>query len=365
MEVTLNRNGWHRKLQRFVFGNPPVFNSLCPYFWLTVFCFIVTFIIPVMPFVKGAKWLLAKFFIGFERLFNWFDRAICQPIYEEACKNMSAADVADSWLVRTVYGEGYSSADETDRVLLDRYYEIDRKEGYSKIKQRIEKFSKWKTLNPDWEKKLEEYRVKRKTQLLELKKQNDEKQVRLIAEREAKEIKDKQREEKRLAKLEANKERIAAAAKRRQAMFINIVKYTKWLAYALVSLIFAGVLYLLYQFIYFVGTATNWIAVLGVLKTVGLVLIGLAILAGIIYLIVKLVQKCSLNIDDFPKLKKFGNAIAFPFIQLAKGVVWLGTPLSNFFKAIGSGFVFVWQYAKATKDNYCPAINWIDEEDKK
>lgn len=52
MEITLNKNGWHRKLQEFVFRNPPRHNSLCPYFWLTVFCFIFTFMIPIVLIIR-------------------------------------------------------------------------------------------------------------------------------------------------------------------------------------------------------------------------------------------------------------------------------------------------------------------------
>lgn len=47
MRIKLNRNGWHRRLQNYVFNTPShdvhfdLFNNFCPYFWLTMFCVVV------------------------------------------------------------------------------------------------------------------------------------------------------------------------------------------------------------------------------------------------------------------------------------------------------------------------------------
>ena len=59
MEVKLKRNGWHKKLQVWTFGdNAPNFNSLCPYFWTTVFCAMIS------PFVAVYKYLIKDFVIS-------------------------------------------------------------------------------------------------------------------------------------------------------------------------------------------------------------------------------------------------------------------------------------------------------------
>lgn len=52
MKVVLNKNSWHRKLQGYVLGKPEEFPNLCPYFWLTVFCMLVS------PYVALWRYVL-------------------------------------------------------------------------------------------------------------------------------------------------------------------------------------------------------------------------------------------------------------------------------------------------------------------
>jgi hypothetical protein len=49
MEVTLNQNGWHAKLHKWVTGKNPTYRSLCPYFWKTIF------FLAISPLVLAMK----------------------------------------------------------------------------------------------------------------------------------------------------------------------------------------------------------------------------------------------------------------------------------------------------------------------
>lgn len=58
LEVKLSKKSWHYKLQSFTFGiNQPELYSLCPYFWLTIFCMLIS---PITIIVKPIKYLVKK-----------------------------------------------------------------------------------------------------------------------------------------------------------------------------------------------------------------------------------------------------------------------------------------------------------------
>jgi len=80
MEVKLNPNGWHRKLQKYVFRNPPLFSNLCPYFWLTNFCIFVTFILPIVPLIKIFKWLGEGFIMLVDKLSDVLYSSMIEPV---------------------------------------------------------------------------------------------------------------------------------------------------------------------------------------------------------------------------------------------------------------------------------------------
>lgn len=51
---TFSRSAWHVKLFKWVYGVDPtqIFHTMCPYFWSLVATVILTFIIPIIPFIK-------------------------------------------------------------------------------------------------------------------------------------------------------------------------------------------------------------------------------------------------------------------------------------------------------------------------
>jgi hypothetical protein len=68
MEVTLNRNGWHAKLHKWVTGNQPTNWSLCPYFWKTIFFMAIS------PLVLLKKMVFAVLRAIFNPIDNWFEK---------------------------------------------------------------------------------------------------------------------------------------------------------------------------------------------------------------------------------------------------------------------------------------------------
>lgn len=58
MEVNLKSTGWYNKLQEWTLGEmKPELFSLCPYFWLTIFCILI---IPFTLIVKSVKYVYKK-----------------------------------------------------------------------------------------------------------------------------------------------------------------------------------------------------------------------------------------------------------------------------------------------------------------
>lgn len=70
MGLKLNRNAWHRKLQKYVLGlgtsRYDDMPNLCPYFWLTIFC-----IVALVP-----KWVGSKVIKLFNKIVSPIDRLV-------------------------------------------------------------------------------------------------------------------------------------------------------------------------------------------------------------------------------------------------------------------------------------------------
>lgn len=347
MEITLNRNGWHKKLQRFVFKTPPHFYNFCPYFWLTIFCFIVTFIFPIVPLIKILCLLGRGIMYLLEGAANLYEKFICLPFWENISKNMPEIDVLKSWYVE-VNATWYDRELTPDEASNFDYWS---RQGFSDISYKKreayrKKFDLWKKANPDWEVKLDQIREKQKKVreqfLIDLAKEQ--------AERYIQEQKD--------AEKEANK------AKRKQQTMSAIVKYTKWVAYFLggiVVLLACFGMYklalLIYDLILWGIAHFNYPNFILIMKVLGFIVVT----ALIILLFITIAKKCSDKITvSFwetwigKPLKWLGKTIGLP---LVKGIVYL-------FGGMGSGFSFLWSYIMTIKKNHCPGINWVEENEK-
>lgn len=370
MEVRLNRNGWHRKLQTFVFKNAPLYNSLCPYFWFTVFCGIFTFILPIVPVIK----LIKLIFNGSEDLLHLINDHICVPLMDAIISRMDDSMLLQSWATYSSYnfdGQAYYKMTDTEKSdwhFWTNDYANARDLNYKTREKLIKKFVRWKEITPDWKEKIATTREKHKSEY----------QKRLVeAEKNAmtKRIEMQRLTNIAIEKKNADRANAEKAKQRRQAMFTKIVIYTKWLAYLIVSVVALGVIYGLYSLITWIGAVTPWADVAYIAGIVLWVVVVLAVAAAIIYLIVMLVRKCDISLGDLRFFKK----CSIPFVWIWNALTWIYIntlypicefldkymfiPIVLFFKAIGRGFVFVWDFLKATKDGYCPAIDWV--EDKK
>lgn len=370
MEVTLKRDGWHRKLQEFVFNNPPRYNSLCPYFWFTVFCIIFTFIIPIVPIIKLIKGIgtLSVFIL------SWLDTNVCIPMFEAILKNMDDDQVIKNWSVYADHTYRHGNLEGKDRT--DWQFWRDEvtgvgKKSWKSYDKMLERFTKWKAITPNWEEKLEEIKARRKSEyeqrIADAKVLAQEKWQKEMKEEELKWIKRRETEKR------AEESRI-----RRQAMFTKIAIYTKWLAYVLVTALAGGIgwgLYLGGKWVYLtVQWAKVWSFIVMIAKPVGLGLLALGVLILLVNVLVKLIMKCEIKPSDSKTLKAIGRF----FVTIGNGLYWFGEkimlpicmfiynwmlePMGTFFVFIWEGLKFIGMFLKSAKDNNCPGIIWEDSK---
>lgn len=288
MQVTLKKDGWHRRLQEFTFDNPIRFTSLCPYFWFTIFCIIV---LPFTLIVKGCKTLARKIDDGLD----WVDEKICAPVYESQLLSLSDEDLYLLWQNDLDISQGRYTSN-----------------NYEKLKKGSKRFRRFKEA---WLKRHRGTYAEFEENILEsLKAYREKMEARLEQERKEKEIKEEKRKQ----------------------MFVNIAKYTKWLAPAFAIAIVGAIVYGVYCLLVWAAGAWKpayWHVVIG-----GLIgAVGIVVLVDLIIAIVKFLRKCDTKIIGGAKMGKFTGKIG---------------------SAFGSFFSFIASYIKAAKENYCPMINW-------
>lgn len=331
MEIKLSKNGWHSKLQSYVFRNDkPTFHNFCPYFWLTIFCLLITFIFPILPLVRGIKWVLIKLDGGLDKFTNWFEETICEPRFERSALNMDDDELIRSWSIFSRYNRGSTEEWVEYDFWTTRYFE--KNPTYASLKKKEsweKKFEIWKNKNSNWEQLLANTKNKRKEEFLIYK-----------AEKEKINI---QKREKQIAK----EQKAAGSRERKQKMFISIIKYTKWIGIVLVTLLMIKVGYWLYLLIEYIVAHFYLDRFLTVLKFIGLGLLLLSSILFIGYLIKQLFIKftCKLELKWLSKTFRF-----------------LGSNLGLGFKKIGEFILFFWNGIMNIKKDYCPGILWDDEK---
>lgn len=337
MEVKLKRNGWHKRLQVWTFGSKaPAFNSLCPFFWTTVFCVLVSPLVasfkyliklPIHYLVLALDATLMRVADLIEALTQYLDVEVCQPMYEQKITNyvdnMSDEDALDiySTLYKITNYKGVVSISD-DAYLRDKWYDSKTKA----YKAYVEKLERWKKKVGDaWQSRLQT----------------------LAEEREAR----RKEQERLLAKWEAEQE---AKKERLKKVFNAIAYYTKYLLYLVMGVVGVYVLYfvaLLGLWIYearadiYSGLASFATFLLKAVVVGGPYVLGaiagLAVLIPVVMLAVKLLAKCNLfQVSRSTKPSKLYLMVK----KVADG--------------IGSVFEFFVMYAKAAKQNYCPHIDW-------
>lgn len=343
MEVSLKRDGWHCKIQRWTFGSKtPQFNSLCPFFWLTIFCLLVSPVVALRDLVKFVVIGILKALdfaiyhsVSFrESLISYVDIKVCQPLYESKMERV-VSDLTDEeafdLYFYVCYAGNIRPKSWNDDVVADDFsitkwkswvWSNDGDAPVKKAKAPLYQLEKWTNkFGPGWQERFVE--------LHKLAKQRRELQEQ--ARKKAEEAK-KAREE------------------RWRKFFNNVAVYTKYLV-----LLVAGIVgvYLLYGlsivglwfyenagafaefFVWFFG---------GLFSLIVLVLLVIAGLAAVFFLCTvafKLLKKCNLFTVK-PRARD-------PWlVRVAKVVSSALSPVVSFFV----------MYFKAVKQNYCPRINW-------
>lgn len=362
MEVKLKRNGWHQRLQKFVFKYPPTFYSFCPYFWITIFCILITFVIPIIPIWKiikytgmGIGWLFIKIMDG-------FNDHICEPAFEWLVKNMPEDDILKAWTIDFNYNgapqnssDWYNSPEGTDFLFWRDDFTTIRNMGHKEREKYNLKFQVWKKNTPDWEQRIADMKIRQKEFWLKMAKQ-----------RELDELAEAEKERKVIADRIANADKIKVKEKRKIQTMNAIIKYTKWLAYALGIGVIAAVAYGVYQLVDWIYNAVVWYEFwpkfFWFMEWAGYFLGAAIVLIAFIYALVVIFKKCAISFYDIPGTK-----------GLVKGLGWFGLhvivpPLEWFFEKfglwVGSGFKFLWMYLVVMKENNCPEIIWEEEKKK-
>lgn len=304
MEVSLKRNGWYNKIQSFVLGSAkPELHSLCPFFWLTIFCIFAS---PVALIVRGIM-----------KISDTFDKNIEKARHErldELLSSMSLDDViemydGDKKISLPFILRKYTSFDIFD---IWRQRMLDKKGS-----------DYWSTI--------EEARKAYRKRLQEIKESR------------------KKEQEKREEKIRKSAERARKRKERLKNIWIPIVKWTQIIFNILLTVL---IMLLISVLINLVVKHFSLSATLDFMKLFGiLILIG-----GTAYGIIYGIRTYVLYLVEQDKLSNFFK----PIIPLFKFI-------GNTFKSIGKGFMkffgLFYEYFKANKNDYCPAINWEDDEE--
>lgn len=346
MEIKLKKNGWHHRLQVYVLGRlTPEFMNFCPYFWITNFCILVTFIIPIVPLVKAISWIVRGISSLFEAATDWFDRAICEPLMKSSALGMDDESLIKAWSIHSYL----NFTPRTDDDWADysfwtgKYFKKSPSSYKFKVRDDMDKkFELWKVNTPNWEQRLAKIKDQRKKDW-EVNQLEQEKTRNRLAEQEVK-----------------NREKTERAKVFKQKAFTAIIKYTKWLSIVIGLALLSWVGYWVYVFINWAWDHFNYAKFLTILKYVGSAIVVTVILFGIIFLFIKLFKSIACRCLGACKL--FDNAFCrFLGKHILASLIWVGRGLVVIGVAIGGFFKFFIDYIMAVKQDYCPGIVW--EED--
>lgn len=318
-EITLSKKSWHYKLQSLIFGDPPFKNNFCPYFWLTIFCLMIS------PFV--GLFMGGKFFISFlDKLLSpipdFIQENVCEPFLNKAYRALS---------------------DDKIYYLFDKAYEYSIGYGsYKKNRKCSKEFDIWKkAMGETWE----EYLAGVKERVQKRKEEEGKRQ----AEYE-KELKRKKEEKLRKEQL-------------RRKMFSRIAQYTKWVAIPIVLVVaiagFSAILYFLgwlcASTVKFLFSFWTW-KLTGIIFAIFLILLGAI---GIAFLLAKLGKKLKacLSLLFIPEPKPFKP-------KKLKKAFHLEDKIFSVLEKLILPFQIFIDYVKVFKQNNCPAIIWKEEKEK-
>ena len=314
MNVRLRRDAWHGRVQRWTFpGGTPGFQNFCPYFWLTVFCLTVS------PFVLVAR--------SFMRLLRLVGAVAC---WAGDMLNRALVPI-DAWLEKLSRQRVLDAAD----MLTDER---------AMMVQRM-----W-----DYLYGLPEHLTDEEVNAFRAKDRSRSKLFKMLDAWKKKNPRLKEREAARQAELRrkwAEDDRRQASIRRRQRMFSLIAQYTKYVM-VLPALGLAGGLgygvYFLVSLLVESWHLIPWLVMLQALGIIVLILVG----------IVGLIAVCA-NADSLCRLFDRDIFVGSSFERLCHGAyAGMGAGAG----AVARFFGFFWSYIRFVKQNYCPHIEWVDDE---
>lgn len=307
MEVNLKSNGWYNKLQDWTLGNmKPNLFSLCPYFWLTIFCIIIS---PLTLIYKTIKYIVIK-----------FDQNIIQKYFDNFADSLSAKEafiLKHNWSYSETRTPLFKNR-VSPRDMYNRWYDgmIAKGKSEDEIQKIIE------------DAKIEYYKYNEELEKLYDQKQYEERQNKL--------------------KIQARKEKM-------KTWWVPVVLWTRRLTTVMITLIL--MIFLTFTINFFVA---NWDTnnILFGLRYIIMALLFIGSIIGVSYIGYLIINWCIEN-NKFKPITKF--------------LSWIFRPVGQFFsyiyRGIKNGLYIFFEYFKANKNDYCPAINWdvkdnIDIENK-
>jgi len=331
MALTLKRNSWHRRLQRYVLdiktNREDDFANLCPYFWLTVFClltvpFVFLWRVPITYTVFGLAVILRTMVTIFDAISDLisypFKKFICGPL--------------ETWYVET-YLKGLSPEEV---VRLRDLSGSNYKWGSFRDNKSKRLFERWrKAYGDEWFARLREY----EDEVAKMRKQRAEEKEKAYQEY----LRSKRERKENLMKL--------ATTTQKFAPFLLIL-----VGLPLVS----GVVYGFYKIFAALWAVIPW-AIVGHYVVKGLCWTGAV---GICALVGWIVGTLAFKIMK----KLFGKCwfvpVPFQFLwrQIRRPFKATGRWLENdFLEAVFNCTELLTEYVKAAKNNYCPKVEWKDE----
>lgn len=306
MKLKFSRNSWHRKLQHYTLKLGPHswddFPNLCPYFWITVVClFIVPFVFLYRSFMSGARWVGAILTVAMNGIGWVIEKAVFNPL--------------DYLVFNPLYE--------------DRARRMDGVDVYRSFRRGDKTFAKWQALHPDeWSKLIAKYKLEwikwKDEQTAEKQRKYDAQQARV-----------------------QNRRKLALRAAAIMQKIFPVLG-----ALLILVIILAGSLlgYLLFLLGKWTVRVVPWILVFKFTVGILLCIAGLLAIGVPLFLIIE-------------KLRT-RDACAPVIRRAPRGPNPIGRFCRWFFGGIAEGIVtvieFFVQYLKASKENYCPAIEWED-----
>jgi hypothetical protein len=371
-EVKLKKDSWHFRLQRFVFGRQPTYSNFCPYFWLTIFCVIISPILfPAVGLVMVAKkvpaalaWIgdvLSPLFRPLNAVFDLLVRGldevinflICMPLERMDLNSLTDREVVDLYQhSRYRWMDAYSyDKDYAYKALLNNAESKKQRTLWARMDDR---FNAWIGLaGDDWRSKLDD----------------------AIAKEQARQRDEHARAEER-ARLRYEADKAAEAASRdasaqRKETLNSIVLWTKRLVPFLLFAVASVLLYVLWifaMFLFRIGIPQAvFSSIIGIpnflwVATVFIVMVPMKLVR--LFWGWELTAMVATVLFGFVAYRKAGKCTLYLTSErstpwwLSRWLEALGDWFCAFIESVGNFFSFLKQGFLMWKKDNCPQIIW-------